>query len=540
MRKLTMDSLQSLIQEVKQNLSSLSLPASMSSENISYVTVLGAGCLAYVTLKTVCFYINVRKYPPGPFPLPIVGNVPYLKTKGQHMHDAMKKYSEVYGPVFTIWLGPKPQIFVYDTELGLQVLKSKTFSGRPHFVIQDAIAAKPGSITLAFGDHSKEWEVLKKVTFAAVARFTSSPSLNQNVVHVVDQIVDGMKQNKESIDFEETTVNLVVAFLATSVFGVKYKLEDKELQEIVNTMEMLSTESQVLMLIGLSSSIRFVIWSKWQRILKVMGYFRDLVGMRFKEREDSFRGQKNDTITDSILWARNQAEAEDGKDILKYIENPNLRNAVANMFLAGSHAIRMTLMWWFLYSALNQDMQEKIRKEVQQVLPGENDIPDLQMKDKCPFLVAFTYEVMRLKSVAAFPLPHKALDQASLGSHSIPSGATVLVSVHHVHQDSSVWKEGDKFNPDRFIDSKTGKFVMKNKDYLIPFSTGIRACVGEKLAIESVFLILLRFFQKTRGFRLEVTPSPKNQEEIDELLSADISKVSFYETKNYRLKLSQI
>ena len=510
----------------------------MNLENVSYVTVLGVGCLAYVTHKVICFYVTARKYPPGPFPLPIVGNMPFLKTKGQHMHDAMKKYSEVYGPVFTIWLGPKPQIFVYDTEICLQVLKSKTFAGRPHFVVQDTIAAKPGSVTIAFGDYSQEWETLKKVTFAAISRFLTSPSINQNVVHVVDQIVDRMKKNKDSIDIEESTVTLVVAFLATSAFGVKYKLEDRELQEIVNTMEMLSSQNQVFMLIGLSSSVRFLIWSKWQKILKSTGYFRDLVGTRFKEHED--RGQKNDDITDSILWARSQAEAEDGRNILKYIESPNLRNAVTNLFLAGSHTIRMTLLWWFLYSALNQDMQETIRKEVQQVLPGEDDVPVIEMKDRCPFLVAFTYEVMRLKSVAPFALPHKVLDEASLGGHSVPSGATILASLHHVNQDSSLWKDGDKFNPDRFIDSKTGKFVMKNKDYWIPFSTGVRGCVGEKLAMQSMFLILLRFFQKTRGFRFEVTPSPKNQEEIDKLLSADIGKVSFYETKKYQIKLSQI
>lgn len=328
----------------------------MILDTVSLLTAVVTGILSLIVYKVISFYKTVAKYPRGPFPLPVVGNIPFLIRikKNRHMHDVLEELSKVYGPVFTIWLGYQPQILVYDTEACLEVLKSKTFAGRPHFAFSDEVASRPGSINIAFGDFSREWEVLRRVSFAAIRKYATNESLSHHVVHVTDQIVDRMNKKPSDIDVEENMSILLLALLSTSAFGKKYDLEDEEFKEIVKTMELLSSENQVFFVIGLASSLRFVFWFQWQKILKTTRYFRNLVGQRYQEHEESFDISKNRDFTDSLLWARSQAEEDEEPEVLKYIDQWNIRNAVANLFFAGSQTSRMTLLWWFLHSALDQ------------------------------------------------------------------------------------------------------------------------------------------------------------------------------------------
>lgn len=53
--------------------------------------------------------------PPGPFPWPILGNL--LQLDPVQPQKTCQKWSKVYGPVFTVWLGSQPMVMVTDYEL---------------------------------------------------------------------------------------------------------------------------------------------------------------------------------------------------------------------------------------------------------------------------------------------------------------------------------------------------------------------------------------------------------------------------------------
>ena len=504
--------------------------------DLTYGAALGVAFSLISVYKIISFYSKVRKYPPGPFALPFVGSIPFLQLNGQHLHDAMQKLSKVYGPVFTVWFGEKPHIFVYDTDACIETLKSKSFTGRPQFIVADHVNSRLDSVSISFDDTSKEWQVLRNISSVAGRRYAASYALSEHVIHVTDQVVDRLKKEKNSIDLDDKLNTLLVALLSTSAFGIKYDLEDKELKEIAHTVQSLAPDSKLQMLL-LAPSLRFFLWSKWQGIIKACGFLRDLVGLRLKEHEETFEVEKNRDFTDSLLWAGLQAqEGEEGKKLFKCIDSWNIWNAVTDFFFAGSQTTRTSLAWWFLYSALDQDMQDKIREEINEILPGEDDVPLVEMKESCPHLMAFTSEVFRVRPVLPLGVPHKAVEDGVIAGHSIPAGATVLPSICHVMQDNRNWKDADKFDPYRFIDSETGKFIQRPNNYWLTFSTGKRNCIGEKLAMANMFLIIARFFQKTRGFRYEVTSNPKTQEERNQMLSVDGDK-AFYEPVKYQLNL---
>ncbi|XP_031648922.1 cytochrome P450 26B1 [Oncorhynchus kisutch] len=102
-----------------------------------------------------------------------------------------------------------------------------------------------------------------------------------------------------------------------------------------------------------------------------------------------------------------------------------------------------------------------------------------------------------------------ALQTFELDGVQIPKGWSVMYSIRDTHDTSSVFKDVDAFDPDRFSqersEDKEGRF------HYLPFGGGIRSCLGKQLA--TLFLRILaielastsRFELATRNFPRVVT-----------------------------------
>ncbi len=84
---------------------------------------------------------------------------------------------------------------------------------------------------------------------------------------------------------------------------------------------------------------------------------------------------------------------------------------------------------------------------------------------------------------------------------SVPKGTKLLVNQFSILNDSRYWKNPEIFNPDRFLDCEQ-HFITTPMPAFIPFGTGKRICVGDKFAINMLFLVLTRLLQQTTGYQL--------------------------------------
>ncbi|EYC10630.1 hypothetical protein Y032_0054g2469 [Ancylostoma ceylanicum] len=92
--------------------------------------------LGVITFVFVRQWLQRRKLPPGPFPLPLLGNLHQLayallvskKTYIEMVCDFTKKY----GSVHTFWFGPMPTVNItdYATAVDAMVKKGSAFANR--------------------------------------------------------------------------------------------------------------------------------------------------------------------------------------------------------------------------------------------------------------------------------------------------------------------------------------------------------------------------------------------------------------------------
>ncbi|XP_015267903.1 PREDICTED: cytochrome P450 2A6-like, partial [Gekko japonicus] len=109
--------------------------------------LLGAGtvfliiCLScLMALSTWRQMRGKSKMPPGPTPLPFIGNL--LQVNLKDMHRSLVKISDKYGPVYTIHLGPRRAVVLrgYDAVKEALVDQAEEFSGRGEQATLDCVS----------------------------------------------------------------------------------------------------------------------------------------------------------------------------------------------------------------------------------------------------------------------------------------------------------------------------------------------------------------------------------------------------------------
>jgi len=98
-----------------------------------------------------------------------------------------------------------------------------------------------------------------------------------------------------------------------------------------------------------------------------------------------------------------------------------------------------------------------------------------------------------MKPVAPLGVPHETLCDTEVLGFSVPARSMVIANILGIHFDPPAWDEPGKFKPERFLDEKG---VVINRERMIAFSIGKRACLGELLARQEIFLFLTAILQQ--------------------------------------------
>jgi len=101
-----------------------------------------------------------------------------------------------------------------------------------------------------------------------------------------------------------------------------------------------------------------------------------------------------------------------------------------------------------------------------------------------------------MSSMVPLGVMHRALSDKEVNGYFIRKGTVVLGNLYSAHHNPNYWKNPEKFLPERFLSDNGEK--LKNPPAFIQFEVGKRRCLGENLAIETLFLFIASIFQNFR------------------------------------------
>ncbi|XP_062996472.1 cytochrome P450 2G1-like isoform X2 [Elgaria multicarinata webbii] len=420
---------------------------------ITLFLVIYLSCLVIISAKKKI----ARKgtLPPGPTPLPLIGN--FLQIKSGKILQSLLKLREKYGPVFTVYFGTRPIVVLcgHDAVKEALIDKAEEFSGRK---------TNP-TLERTFQGHEKP--------------FDPTYYLSRAVSNVICSIV----------------------------FGDRFDYKDKEFQSL---MEMMNNSFREM------STARAQLYDMYVEVLKyfpgpetkIYNFLDDMrvfIAKRVKENQKTLDPNSPRDFIDCFLI---QMEKEKDNPSSEF-NIKNLELTALTLFFAGTETVSSTLRYGFLLLMKYPDVQAKMHEEIDRVI-GQNRVPNIEDRSQMPYVDAVIHEVQRVSDLIPMDVPHSVIRDTEFRGYVIPKGTEIYPMLTTVLHDPTKFDTPDAFNPGHFLD-EDGRF--KKNDAFVPFSSGKRICLGEALARMELFLffttILQRFWLKPLQAPQDIDTTPQ-------------------------------
>lgn len=177
----------------------------------------------FAVLKLVkLFKYKNLSVPPGPWQLPLIGNMHQLV--GSLPHHVLRDLSQKYGPLMSLKLGEISAVIVSSPEFATEIMKTHdvVFAERPYLLAADILAYKSSGIVFAlYGDY---WRQLRKICTFELFSSKSVQKFRYIREEEVLNLVKTISQNEGSrINLSREFFSMTVGILTRAAFGKKSK-----------------------------------------------------------------------------------------------------------------------------------------------------------------------------------------------------------------------------------------------------------------------------------------------------------------------------
>ncbi|XP_030807011.1 cytochrome P450 2C19-like isoform X3 [Camarhynchus parvulus] len=340
------------------------------------------------------------KMPPGPAPLPILGNL--LQVKPSNLAKTLQKLSEEYGPVFTVHLGSDPVVVLhgYDVVKEALVDRADEFAARGHMPIGDRTNNGLGIIF----SNNELWLQVRRFSLTTLRNFgMGKRSIEERIQEESEYLLEEINKTKGAAFDPTFMLSCSVSNVICSiVFGKRYDYKDKKFLALMDNM----------------NNIFEMMNSRW--------------------------GQEKDRPNSSFHMK-------------------NLITSAFDLFIAGTETTSTTVRYGLLLLLKYPKIQEKIQEEIDQVV-GRSRKPCVADRTQMPYTDAVVHEIQRFISLIPLALPHTVTKDTSFRDYVIPKGTTIFPVLTSVLHDSKEFPNPHEFNPEHFLNKngsfKKSEFFM--------------------------------------------------------------------------------
>ncbi|KAM9323962.1 cytochrome P450 2C23-like [Gastrophryne carolinensis] len=495
--------------------------------NVAATLLLASGVTLIIYL--IKWWMNVRNkgLPPGPTPLPLLGNMLQINTG--EMPQSLVKLSKTYGPVYTVYFGNHRAIVLtgYDAVKEALVDCSDSFSDRGELEEPELFPKDLGIIM----SNGETWKTIRRFALMTLRNFgMGKRSVEERIQEEARCLTEAFAKNKgtpfdptqllrlavsnvicfivfgERFDYEDKTHTALLELLRgiTAIFAsplgqvqdtyIQYslKLEDTGEHHYSEGIKKPNDIVKVIMytmvaFLTLMPSVLKYVPGPHQKFFSMSAQFKQFIIDRINNHRETLDVNCPRDLIDCFL-ARMEEEKKNPKT---EFNNENLLSTVVDLFFAGTETTSVTLRYAFLVLLKYPDIQDRIHKEIENVI-GRERSPSVEDKSKMPYTEAFIHEIQRYADIVPLGLAHATTQDTTFRGFHIPKGTAVFPLLTTVLKDPKHFRNPNKFDPGHFL-NENGSF--RKNDAFMPFSTGKRICAGEGMARMELFLFLTTMLQ---------------------------------------------
>ncbi|KAF6175773.1 hypothetical protein GIB67_035900 [Kingdonia uniflora] len=471
-----------------------------------------------------------KNLPPGPPGWPIVGNLLQVVLQRRPFMYIVRDLRTKYGPIFTMQMGQRTLIIVTSSELIHEALvqKGPMFASRPA-ESPTRLLFSVGKCTINSAEYGPLWRALRRNFVTELI----NPARIRQCSWIREWAIDNhltriRKESKETgaVEVMSNCRLTVCSILVCICFGARIsEAHIKEIEAVLKDVMLMTTPKLPDFLPVFTPLFRKQLKEATELRRRQMECLVPLVrarraAVKGKQVQNPNPNSRSDNVAHSDLEMLSpigaayidslfglELPAVAGRKRLGEEELVALCSEVMN---AGTDTSATALEWVLLHLVLDQDIQEKLYKEIIDTV-GEKGVIMEEHVEKMTYLGAIVKETFRRHPPSHFVLSHAATKETELGGYTVPADASVEFYTAWVTEDPSVWKDPSEFRPERFLEGDgvdvdvTGSRGVK----MMPFGAGRRICPAMTLGTLHVHLLLAKMVQEFKWVSVNgVQPDP--------------------------------
>ncbi|XP_017775403.1 PREDICTED: cytochrome P450 18a1 [Nicrophorus vespilloides] len=440
-----------------------------------------------------------KKLPPGPWGLPIIGSMPFLKGD---LHLYYRDLAHKYGTLFSMRIGSQLMVVLSDYKMIRDTFRKEEFTGRPVTEFTKILGGYG-----VINTEGKLWKDQRRFLHDRLRNLgmtyigSKKAQMESRITREVEELIIVMRaQNGASTDINSFFAISISNVICDILMSVRFSHNDTRFQRYMELID------EGFKLFGSMSPALFIPVLKYLPGLrktrqKIEGNRKEMatfLQMTIDEHRRTFDPSHLRDVVDTYLLEIQKANEEgvghqlfEGRD-----HDRQMQQIMGDLFSAGMETIKSSLQWGVLFMLHHPEKMRAVQEELDQIV-GRKRLPNLEDLPYLPVTESTILEVLRISSIVPMGTTHAPTKDLNLNGYHLPQTAQVVPLLHAVHMDPKLWDEPEKFDPSRFIDAE-GK--VHKPEFFLPFGVGRRICLGEVLARMEIFLFfssLLHSFDLT-------------------------------------------
>ncbi|XWS11334.1 hypothetical protein CRYUN_Cryun38cG0074900 [Craigia yunnanensis] len=425
----------------------------------------------------------IPNLPPGPWKLPVIGNMHLLA--GSLPHHSLRDLAKKFGPLMHLQLGEISNIVVSCPQTAAEVMKTHDiiFAIRPDMLFANIVLYNTTDI--AFSPYGDYWRQLRKICVLEMLSSKRVQSFSPIREEEVSKMVTSISAKAGSpINLSKMLCSLTYEIVLRTAFGGKCKEKEeftllfRELVQLASGFNVVDLFPSVKLL-QLLSGLRPKLERLYQKVDKIL---ENVISEHkaSKEKPKSSEGESYDLL-DVLLTLQ-----ENG-DLQFPLTTDNIKAVILDVFVARSDTSFTTLEWAMSEMLKNPRVMQKAGAEVRQVFNRKRNV-DVEGLHELEYLKLVIKETLRLHPPLPLILPRECSQRCKINGYDIPVKSRVIINAWAIGRNSNYWSEAERFYPERFFNSSID-YKGANFEF-IPFGAGRRMCPGMLYGIANVELPL--------------------------------------------------
>ncbi|KIJ25480.1 hypothetical protein M422DRAFT_38684 [Sphaerobolus stellatus SS14] len=425
--------------------------------------------------------------PPGPKPLPLLGNLLDMPVVALCVKYA--EWGEKYGDVVHVRALGKHIIILNSYKAATELLhqRGSIHSSRPQTPMVHDPRLMDMDWSFVMKPYGSSWKQHRRLVVQHLGPALAG-SLYTVQTESAYQLVKSVLDEPDS--FEAHLRHAIGRVILGVSYGLKLQLSNDPHVAMAEKMTRLAGEGlEPKFLVNVFPFMKYI--PEW---MPGAGFRRLAAAARRATQElldAPFEATKKEIAAGSTTqsFVRNAlTETMDDSDANAQLLE-DIKHVAGSMYAAGTDTTMAPIHQLFAVLVVFPNVQHRAQEELDHIIGGADSpsfrLPTFNDRPNLPYIEALLKEILRWTPGIGSGMPHLSIKEDIYRGWRIPKGSIIFANSWGILKDKNVYPDPYVFKPERFLPNENNTV---QPDPTAAFGFGRRACPGKHLAESSLFI----------------------------------------------------